>query len=84
MKSNAARRTPLAGAPFAPSVPVNQHYQQLRTDWVELSEPATSPDPLGFQLDRMLQGEAEVAAGRSRPMDDVLNALRDQVRRHRG
>lgn len=38
------------------------------------------PDPLGFNLERMLAGEASVEAGRFRPLDKALDELRTRHR----
>ncbi len=41
-------------------------------------------DPLGFSPERLAQGEADIAAGRVRSLDDVLNALRARLLRNGG
>ena len=41
-------------------------------------------DPLGFSSERLAQAEADIAAGRVRSLDDVLNALRARLLRNGG
>lgn len=43
-------------------------------------EPLASQDPLGFNYQRMVAGEASAAAGRHRPLTDVMNELRARHR----
>lgn len=44
----------------------------------ETNAPTSSsePDPLGFNIERLLAGEASVAAGRYRPLAEALAELR--------
>ena len=43
-------------------------------------QPLGGGDPLGFNYHRMLAGEASAAAGRHRPLSDVMNELRARHR----
>lgn len=61
-----------------PQKRISEHYTG-----VGLFEPFFSPfaiaarrDPLGFSLIRLAAGEADVQAGRVKPLNDVLNGLR--------
>jgi hypothetical protein len=61
-----------------PQTRISEHYTG-----VGLFEPFFSPmatvgprDPLGFSLVRLAAGEADVVAGRVKPLTEVLNALR--------
>jgi hypothetical protein len=56
----------------------------LATPLVTLMRPAPANDPLGFSSERLAQGEADVAEGRVRSLDDVLNALRTRLLRNSG
>ena len=61
-------------------VPASAHFTR-----VEVLSPAwAAQDPLGFSYMRMMQGEADVTAGRVRSLSDVMNALRGRIHRHGG
>ncbi len=76
-----------------PRVPVSEHFTAVdafrwslvvATPLVMVMKPAPANDPLGFCSERLAQGEADVAEGRVRSLDDVLNALRTRLLRNSG
>lgn len=66
-----------------PRTPTSQHFTRFGVlGPVVTAQIASTGDPLGFSYERMLRGEADIAAGRVRSLADVMDALRSQVRRH--
>jgi hypothetical protein len=74
-----------------PRVKMSEHFTGVDSfRWVFIMPPipttrlAPTNDPLGFSPERLARGEADVAAGRVRSLDDVLNALRARILRNGG
>lgn len=65
------------------TTPTNRHFRHLVAVWVSVPARPRDRDPLGFDVERWHQGEADVLAGRIRAFDDVINGLRARVRRDR-
>ena len=70
-----------------PRVPISEHFTRVDPFWwsfvisqpVLVTRAATANDPLGFSPGRLAQGEADVAEGRVKSLDDILNALRARL-----
>jgi len=61
----------------SPSVRVSEHYMGVRLFGpIILSGGPLLRDPLAFSPARLTAGEADVEAGRVKPLTDVLNGLR--------
>jgi hypothetical protein len=67
-----------------PRIPTSEHFTRIDAFGPLITlRVVVSEDPLGFSYERMLQGEADMRAGRVRSFPDLINALRARVRRHR-
>jgi hypothetical protein len=67
-----------------PRIPASEHFTRIDAIGPLITvRVVTSEDPLGFSYERMLQGEADMRAGRVRSLSDAMDALRARVRRHR-
>jgi len=67
-----------------PQATMSEHYSGLRVLGAKLTIPLARPvESFGFSRERWLQGEADAQSGRVHSLDDVMNALRTQVRDHR-
>jgi hypothetical protein len=66
----------------APKVQLSEHYTGVRLLGPIITVYGSFRDPLSFSRERWLQGEADAEAGRVHSFDDVMNALRAQVRKH--
>ncbi|PYO40192.1 MAG: hypothetical protein DMD33_18575 [Gemmatimonadetes bacterium] len=84
MNSTYANKAIDAGSAYTSDqrIPTSEHFTRidafgpLITARVVMSE-----DPLGFSYERMLQGEADMRAGRVRSLADTVDALRARIRR---
>lgn len=64
--------------------PVSEHFTRpYAIDFVDISAPPAVVDPLGFNYQRLLQGEEDVKAGRFRPLREAMDALRARISGHR-
>jgi hypothetical protein len=63
---------------------VSEHYTGvcLTAPISVIAEPPMG-DPLGFSLERLTAGQADVQAGRVHSFEDAMDALRAGVHRHR-
>ena len=67
-----------------PRIPVSEHFTRIDAFGQLISlRVVASEDPLGFSYERLLQGEADMRAGRVRGLADVVNALRARIVRVR-
>jgi hypothetical protein len=80
--SNPSTPVDAKSAYYVPARPASEHYSALSVQLVRVQVPiALAPvDPLTFSRERMLLGEADVAAGRVEPFAQVMDALRARVR----
>jgi hypothetical protein len=67
-----------------PRIAATEHFTRIDAFgmMVTVRAPASN-DPLGFSYERMLQGEADMKAGRVRSFADAMDALRARIRRNR-
>lgn len=80
--SNPSTPVDAKSAYYVPARPASEHYSALSVQLVRVQIPLVPApvDPFAFSRERMLQGEADVEAGRVETLEQVMDALRARVR----